>query len=74
MSQPAAQAAQELAEVLARLAEEYPTDPEDAETVDLQLADAAPPVGLQAGQLTWLTRLVERELATARAAHSGGDR
>ncbi|WP_274036692.1 hypothetical protein [Streptomyces sp. MMBL 11-1] len=70
--------ADELAEMLARFAEEYPTDGDDAETFTLQLdggRHGAPPpaVTLQAGQLAWLTQLVERELATARNAHCDGN-
>lgn len=79
--------AEKLGKALARLAGEYPTDPDDADLVALTLdASASVPsvpgqvqwptiltVQLQPGQIQWLTQLVERELATARNCHADGD-
>ncbi|MFD8621669.1 hypothetical protein [Streptomyces sp. NPDC059513] len=69
--------AEKLAEILARFAEEYPTDADDAQLVNLQLTNdtygSPPAVALQPGQLTWLTQLVERELATTRNVHCDGN-
>lgn len=74
------EASHQLAKAIARLAEEYPTDPDLDERIPLQFGDGqAPgygfpePVALQPGQLAWLAELVERELDTARNAHSDGD-
>ncbi|WP_240152295.1 hypothetical protein [Streptomyces mobaraensis] len=79
MSEDVTEAAEQLAQALARLAAEYPTDPEGADAAPLQLGDEErgfdfpDPVALTAGQLTWLAQLVEHELATARNAHSDGN-
>ncbi|MEU5610509.1 hypothetical protein AB0H03_17540 [Streptomyces sparsogenes] len=74
------EASHQLAKALARLAEEYPTDPDIEEQLALRFGDGdAPgygfpePVTLRPGQLAWLAQLVERELDTARNAHSDGD-
>lgn len=77
---------QKLGKALAELAGDYPTDADGTETATLSLTaddeDQAPghlqwlqtsAIRLQAGQLQWLTQLVERELATARNAHADGN-
>ncbi|MFE7118530.1 hypothetical protein ACFU99_24245 [Streptomyces sp. NPDC057654] len=61
---------------LAKLAEEYPTDPEDTPLVTVTVTNPATgeqhQVSTQPGQLDWVTALVRDELDTVRNAHCDG--
>jgi Transcription factor zinc-finger len=64
-----------LAGLLNQLAEEYPTDPDGTSPVTVALQpphDPAAGAQLTPGHLDWLADMVERELASSRAAHIDG--
>lgn len=67
--------ARSLIQQLTALAEDYPTDGDDAPTAHLRATVAGQDVGavrLMPGQVDWLQGLVTAELATTREAHPGG--
>lgn len=64
-----------LAGLLNQLAEEYPTDPDGTAPVTVALQPPHGPAAtarLTPGHLDWLADMVERELASSRAAHIDG--